>query len=133
MCGEPAQSRSRYYCAACLVVRELVLERDGYACICCGASIIGQHYSLGHRLRAAQRGRAVASNLLTLLGLGGEAHHGRIDLYRDPDDAVKGYRLRSGQDPKQVRVWVFSETGGAWVWLWDDGTYRTEGPEVSAA
>jgi hypothetical protein len=129
---EPAQRRSRY-CAACLVVRQLVLERDGYACVCCGISILDQHYSLGHRLRAGHGGRAVPSNLITLLGLGGEAHHGRIDLYRDPEDATKGYRLRSGQDPKLVPVMVCGEGGsGAAVFLWDDGTYRS-GPEVAAA
>ena len=58
MCREPAAPGSRY-CVPCLAVRKLVLERDGYACIDCGTSIIGQHYSLGHRLRASQGGKPV--------------------------------------------------------------------------
>jgi hypothetical protein len=114
------------------VVRELVLERDGYACIDCGTSILGQHYSLGHRLRAGQGGRAVPSNLVVFLGLGGERCHGRVDLYRDPDDATKGYRLRSGQDPYLVTVRAFTQNGGADVFLWDDGTYRGR-PQIGVA
>jgi hypothetical protein len=133
MCREPAQFGSRY-CAPCTVVRQLVLERDGYACVCCGTCIIGRHYSLGHRLRASQGGRPVPSNLITLLGLGGELHHGRIDLYRDPHDEAKGYRLKSGQDPLRVPVMVFSEHGsGMTVWLDDLGNYRTDGPQAGAA
>lgn len=133
MCREPA-ARGSWYCAACLVVRELVLTRDGCACVCCGTSVIDRHYSLGHRLRASHGGRAVPSNLITLLGLGGELHHGRIDLYRDPDDATKGYRLKSGQNPKQVRVLVVRPDGSRFrAHLWDDGQYHFDGPEVAAA
>jgi hypothetical protein len=133
MCREPAQSGSRY-CAPCIVIRELVLERDSYSCVCCGTCIIGRHYSLGHRLRASQGGKAVPSNLITLLGLGGELHHGRIDLYRDPHDEAKGYRLRSGHDPLLVSVMVFSEGGsGATVWLDDAGNYLSAPPEAGAA
>ena len=124
MCREPAQWGSRY-CAPCLVVRELVLERDSYSCVCCGTCIIDRHYSLGHRLRASQGGRAVPSNLVTLLGLGGELHHGRVDLYRDPADATKGYRLKSGQHPAQVPVLLVRPDGSrASRYLWDDGTAR---------
>jgi hypothetical protein len=115
-------------------VRKLVLERDGYACVCCGQSITGQRYSLGHRLRASQGGRAVPSNLITLLGLGGEAHHGRIDSRLDPADEAHGYTVWSWQDPKQIPVMVFtSEGSGFTAWLWDDGQYHTEGPEGIAA
>jgi hypothetical protein len=114
-------------------VRRLVLERDGYACVCCGQSIIGQRYSLGHRLRASQGGKAVPSNLLTFLGWGGEACHGRIDSRRDPEDEAKGYTVRSWQDPALVPVMLFSEHGsGVSVWLTDAGTYVFEAP-VGAA
>ena len=133
MCREPA-ARGSWYCAACIVVRELVLTRDGCACVCCGTSVIGEHYSLGHRLRASQGGRPAPSNLITLLGLGGELHHGRIDLYRDPADATKGYRLKSGQDPYRVRVTVFSPDRPQFrAWLWDDGRYHFDGPQEAAA
>ena len=36
--------------------RELVYERDGWACVCCGQSVIGRPYSLGHRKRRSQGG-----------------------------------------------------------------------------
>jgi hypothetical protein len=115
-------------------VRWLVLERDGYACVCCGQSVIGQRYSLGHRKRASQGGTAVPSNLITLLGLGGEAHHGRVDSRRGYADEAKGYTVRSWQDPRQIPVMVFSGGGsGFMAWLRDDGQYHAEGPETEAA
>ena len=115
-------------------VRALVLERDGYACVCCGLSVIGQRYSLAHRLRASQGGKPVPSNLLTFLGWGGELHHGRIDNRTDPADEAKGYTVRSWQDPAQIPVMLFSEGGsGILAWLWDDGQYHFDGPQQEVA
>jgi hypothetical protein len=116
-------------------VRRLVLERDGYACFCCGQSIRGQRYSLGHRLRASQGGKAVPSNLITLLGAGGEQHHGRIDQRRDPADEQRGYTVRSNRDPAKVPVSVLREDGSRVSrYLWDDGTCRDDQqPEAVAA
>lgn len=115
-------------------VRALCLARDGWACVCCGISIVGQRYSLGHRLRAGQQGKPVPSNLITLLGWGGESHHGRIDSRRDPSDEAKGYSLRSGQNPLLVPVTVFSPNGpGMTLWLGDDGKYLTAAPDGIAA
>jgi hypothetical protein len=106
-------------------VRRLVLERDGYCCFCCGQSIIGQRYSLGHRLRASQGGKAVPSNLITLLGWGGEQHHGRIDRRDDPRDEDYGFTVRSYQDPALVPVNVLRPDGSrVHLYLWDDGTRR---------
>jgi hypothetical protein len=115
-------------------VRALVLARDGHACVCCGLSVIGQRYSLGHRLRASQGGKPVPSNLLTFLGLGGELCHGRIDARLDPRDEARGYSLRSYQNPLLVPVTVFSP-GGAGMSLWpsDDGRYLPEAPGLVAA
>jgi hypothetical protein len=115
-------------------VRALVLERDGHACVCCGLPILGQRYSLGHRLRASQGGKAVPSNLLTFLGWGGELCHGRIDNRTDPADEAKGYTVRSWQDPAQIPVMVFSEGGsGVMAWVWDDGRYHFDGPQGGAS
>lgn len=115
-------------------VRALCLSRDGWACVCCGVSIVGQHYSLGHRLRAGHGGKPVPSNLITLAGLGGEKCHGRVDFRRDPADEAKGYSLRSYQNPLVVPVTVFGPDG-TWMSLWldDDGRYLPAPPEGLAA
>jgi hypothetical protein len=123
---EPEDMPNDYIPAA---VRELVLERDSYCCVCCGRSIIGQRYSLGHRLRASQGGKPVASNLETLLGWGGESHHGRIDSRRDPRDEDNGYTVKSGNDPAAIPVVVVSEHGSMCVWLDDAGAYLDYPPD----
>ena len=114
-------------------VRKLVLERDGYACVCCGRSVIGQPYSLQHRKRRSQGGDNSASNLVTVLGTGTTACHERIDSRRDPADEAKGYTCRSWQEPAEIPVMVFSPGGsGMTVWLSADGRYLTEAPEAVA-
>jgi hypothetical protein len=115
-------------------VRALVLARDRFCCVCCGTPIAGEHYSLGHRVRASQGGRPVASNLITLLGLGGELHHGRIDGRTDPHDEGKGYALFSWQDPAEVGVMYFERPDGPGVtfWLTDDGRRLTEAERAAA-
>lgn len=112
-------------------VRTLVLERDGYACVCCGKSIFGQRYSLGHRVRASQGGKAVPENLVTLIGWGGEQCHGRVDLYKDPLDGIggRGYRLPSGADPAAEPVLVVSAEGAEFKWLTPQGQYAATPPE----
>jgi len=114
-------------------VRLLVLARDGYRCVCCGRSVIGQRYSLQHRKRRSQGGDNSPSNLITVLGTGTTGCHERIDSRRDPHDEAKGYTVRSNLDPAGVPVMVFSEHGsGASVFLGDDGRYH-DGPQEVAA
>jgi hypothetical protein len=114
--------------------RKLVLERDGYACVCCGWSILGQPYSLQHRKRRSQGGGNSPPNLITVLGTGTTGCHLRIDSRIDPEDEEKGYTVRSWQDPADVPVMVFSEHGsGATVWLTADGRYSDEPPLGGAA
>jgi hypothetical protein len=114
-------------------VRELVLARDSYACVCCGQSVIGRPYSLQHRKRRSQGGTNDPSNLVTVLGTGTTGHHERIDSRRDPEDEAKGYTVRSWDDPAMVPVMVFSEHGsGVTVWLAGDGTYAFETPTVAS-
>ena len=130
----PGHARGSGNSGPTATVRRLVLERDGYACVCCGTSVIGRRYSLGHRLRASQGGKAVPSNLLTFLGLGGELCHGRIDARRDPADEDKGFTVRSFQDPALVPVMFFEPDGsGALVYLLDDGTVSATPPVGGAA
>jgi hypothetical protein len=116
------------------LVRSVVLERDGYACVCCGRSVIGQVYSLQHRQRRSQGGTNALSNLLTVLGDGTRGCHARIDSRIDPHDEAKGYTVRSHQDPALVPVMVFSEDGSVvTVWPTADGRWVTEPPEAGAA
>lgn len=114
--------------------RALVLERDGYACVSCGRSVIGQFYSLQHRKRRSQGGSNSPSNLITLCGTGTTGCHERIDSRRDPEDEAKGYTVRSYDDPAEVPVMIFSQHGsGITAWLLPDGTYGFEAPGDGAA
>jgi hypothetical protein len=110
--------------------RALVLERDGYRCVCpCAQSVIGQRYSLQHRKRRSQGGTSDATNLITVLGDGTQGCHARIDSRIDPADEARGYTCRSYQDPALVPVMVFEASGsGVTVWLTADGRYSTEAP-----
>lgn len=114
-------------------VRALVLERDGYACVCCGVSVIGRPYSLQHRQRRSQSGGNSPSNLIVVLGRGGELCHGRIDNREDPADEEKGYTVRSWGDPAAIPV-VYARTDGPGftAWLADDGSLLLDVPEVAA-
>ena len=109
--------------------RQLVLERDGYACVCCGRSIIGQFYSLQHRQARGAGGDSSVPNLITMLGSGTTGCHGRVESRLHPEDHAKGYWLDSGQDPAAEPVMLFSEHGsGITAWLTADGGYAFEAP-----
>lgn len=115
-------------------VREIVLERDGYRCVCCGRSIIGQVYSLQHRKRRSQGGKNNPPNLLTVLGDGTAGHHARIDSRKNPLDEQRGYTVRSRQDPRLVPVTVFDGHGGSReMWPSEDGRWLDEAPVLEAA
>jgi hypothetical protein len=102
--------------------RAIVYARDGYACVCCGRTVIGQVRSIGHRKRRSQGLDNRACNLLTFLGTGSTSCHGRIDSRVDPDDEAHGYTLRSRQDPLLVGVMYFERDGsGVTRWLEADG------------
>ena len=109
--------------------RALVLARDGYACVCCGHSVIGQVYSLQHRKRRSQGGGNSPANLLTVLGDGTRGCHARIDSRIDPHDEAAGYTVRSTQDPALIGVLYVSEHGsGVLMYLGADGSLAPDPP-----
>jgi len=116
--------------------RQAVRERDGFACVCCGTSIIGRPSSIGHRKRRSQGGTNSLSNLLTFLGFGdgrtADDHHWRIDKRIDPMDELHGYTVRREGNPLLVSVTYFGRDGsGPERYLHDDGSLEAW-PEVAA-
>jgi hypothetical protein len=101
--------------------RRLVLQRDGYACVCCGMPFLGKPYSVQHRKQRSQGGTNSPSNLIMVLGTCTE----RIRSHRDPRDEESGYSLRTDQDPELVPILLYGRVG---VWLAPDGLYRCEPP-----
>ena len=90
---------------------------------------LGKRYSLGHRKRRSQGGRPTPSNLITVLGWGGQGCHGRIDSRDNPEDEAKGYTVRSYDDPAAIPVMLFSEHGsGVTKYLTEDGAYSDYPP-----
>jgi hypothetical protein len=112
--------------------RFLVLERDGYACVCCGFSVIGKVYSLQHRKRRSQGGTNCPANLVTVLGDGSTGCHARIDSRVDPEDEEKGYTVRSRRDPHVVSVMVFGPCGGVSAYPTCDGQWSSAPGEHAA-
>jgi hypothetical protein len=88
--------------------RELVLERDDWACFCCGKTILGHDYSLQHRDSRGMGGsknplKNSPANLITLLGSATTECHGRVEGRRTADN-VAGYWLKTGQEPADTPV-----------------------------
>ena len=114
--------------------RATVYTRDGWACACCGQSIVGRPHSLQHRKRRSQGGDNSPSNLLTVLGDGTTGCHARIDSRSDPHDEAKGYTVRSHDDPALIPVMFFDGSGGGFTaFLCDDGSLSFDGPQAGAA
>lgn len=120
-----ARRRGRRSTGPNLAVRKLVLERDGFSCVCCGTSVIGRRYSL---LRRASQGPDTPENLITVLGWGTQDCCGRICLFSTRADMAKGYRLSAREDPVNEPMVIFSDDGGTRVWLTASGTYSTVAP-----
>ena len=107
-----------------------VLIRDGYACVCCGVSVIGRVFDIQHRKRRSQGGSNCFTNLITAL----RGHHNRWDSRRKSSDEKAGYTVRSTWDPARVRVLYVTAYGSQeWMWLLPDGTRATEKPDWGLA
>lgn len=114
------------------LTRATVLERDRYACVCCGISVIGRQYSLQHRDARGMGGTrdphsACPCNLVVMLGSAVTLCHGRVESNADPQDEAKGYALRHGQVPRLTPVMIFESPGGSGVTLFPtcDGAWST--------
>src|SRR5260221_1683114 len=79
--------------------RLLVLERDGWACACCGRAVIDQQYGVQQRRAPRSRGVNSPSNLVVLCGgcqLAAEQG--------DPLINTAGFWLAGMEDPREVPV-----------------------------
>lgn len=108
-------------------VTSLVVRRDGYMCMCCGAGMAAR--AAGVMRRRPDLGDSPA-NLITVL----DSCRDRIAAGADPHDEAAGYRLQPWQDPAVEPVMIFSEHGsGATVWLTADGGYSVAVPRDRGA
>jgi hypothetical protein len=118
-------------------VRDVVLARDGHACVCCGRDISAGMYSLQHRRARGAGGSAREdtnrpANLVTLCGhaTSPDGCHARVES--QPTWAhVRGYRVDQGRDPAAAPLWWHGEL----VLLAHDGTVwlvepTTEVPQI---
>jgi hypothetical protein len=115
-------------------VRTTVLERDGYACVCCGRTIIGRQYSLQHRRAKKMGGSRLPwinspQNLLTVLGSATTGCHARMER-REQADKDRGYVISEWPeiDPRLIPVTVVTEFGEATVWLTAEGGLSNDPP-----
>ena len=72
-------------------IRDAVLERDGHACVRCGAAVQRPYYSLHHRRARGMGGSRLLhtmANLVTLCGSGTTGCHGEVESDRDAAEAV---------------------------------------------
>lgn len=124
-------------------VREAVKDRDGYACVACGKSIVGRQYSLQHR-RARKLGGARIEwiddpqNLITVCGsaTSPDGCHFQVMESRNPerDADTLGYVISEWPeiDPRFIPVHYVTEHGTAKVWLTPDCTISNDPPADDA-
>lgn len=108
-------------------VRQLVLARDSWACLCCGRSVLGRAYAVQLRKPRHLDGPTSPENLITVLAACGD----RIRFQGDPTDDASGYRLGSSDDPATVPVACFTPAGQTKAWLLPDGSRAFESPTAN--
>lgn len=105
-------------------VRNLVLARDCYVCVCCGKSVTGEMSVIHFRKPERDGGQATPENLITVLPACGE----RISYGGDPQDETWGYRLQPWDDPEFVPIVLALAGPRPTVWLTPDGLLSFESP-----
>jgi hypothetical protein len=105
-------------------VRQLVLARDNWACLCCGKTILGRPYAIQLRKPCHLGGDISPENLITVQARCGD----RITLGCDPADQTRGYEVGPSDDPASVPVAYSTAAGSAKVWLLRDGGRAFERP-----
>ena len=105
-------------------VRQLVLARDNWACLCCGKTILGRPYAIQLRKPWHLGGDISPENLITVQAECGD----RITLGCDPADQTRGYEIGPFDDPASVPVAYSTAAGSAKVWLLPDGGRAFERP-----
>jgi Arc/MetJ-type ribon-helix-helix transcriptional regulator len=98
-------------------VRQLVLARDHWACLCCDQSVLGRRYAIHLRKPWHLGGDASPENLITVLAECGE----RISADCDPADEARGYIVGSCDEPALVPVMYSTPAGLTRAWLLPDG------------
>jgi hypothetical protein len=105
-------------------IRQLVLARDNWACLCCGKTILGRPYAIQLRKPWHLGGDMSPENLITVQAECGD----RITLGYDPADHARGYEVGPADDPASVPVACSTMAGSAQVWLLRDGGRAFERP-----
>jgi hypothetical protein len=105
-------------------VRQLVLARDNWACLCCGKTILGRAYAIQLRKPWHLGGDISPQNLITVRAECGD----RITLGCDPADQTRGYEVGPADDPASVPVTCSTMPRPAKVWLLPDGGRAFERP-----
>ena len=123
-----AQAPKRANTGPSAATRELVAARAGGRCERCGTPAIGSH-NLHHRSARGRGGTKrdgvnEASNLLYLCGSGTTGCHGWVESHRALAYQL-GLLVHSWDDPREVRVLVWTFLGNQRYFLTDDGRYVT--------
>jgi hypothetical protein len=122
-----------------IAVAQLVVARDGWACVSCGLDISGIErgwdWSIQHRIPRGMGGSRdprlnLPSNLVVLCGSGTTGCHGGAESYREGARA-RGLLLHRIEDPTKVPVEVCTQRPTAaapfetWPFLLDNDGGRT--------
>ena len=116
-------------------VRAAIRKRAGNCCEACGIDLGDEGGQIQHRLARKSGGRRGAMRLLLRSVVNGALEcgtpetgcHGLCES-RDRDMHEAGFWLKEGQHPADVPILWHGRSGGARLWLTDDGGYSEYSP-----